>query len=301
MSDNLFDFRIKADSTLETAFTVSFETGCKMYTELMNEARNNGTEADVYEFMRSKAVEFQSPELWECPQDFEKQVPMQKFNPDNLPDLLRDYVKAVAEYAQVDVEMCVLPMLSVLSLCVQGKAVVKHPINSHTQPLCLYTLTVAPPGEKKSGALKEFKRPVEKFQKAYNNAHALDFAEYASKIELLEKQRSVAIKKGDEITLKDCDRDLLALKQNPVYPVTFSLDDVTPESLANEMYRNRNRMGILASEGAVIDILTGIYSGGVSNISLFLDSYDGNSYDLSRQTRGQLHLENPLLAIGLMV
>ncbi len=153
----------------------------------------------------------------------------------------------------------------------------------------------------KSGVLKEFKRPVEKFQKAYNNAHALDFAEYTSKIELLEKWRSVAIKKGDEITLKDCDKDLLALKQNPIYPVTFSLDDVTPESLANEMYRNGNRMGILASEGAVIDILTGIYSGGVSNISLFLESYDGNNYDLSRQARGQLHLENPLLAIGLMV
>ncbi len=60
-------------------------------------------------------------------------------------------------------------------------------------------------------------------------------------------------------------------------------------------------MGILAPEGAIIDILTGIYSGGVSNISLFLESYDGNNYDLSRQARGQLHLENPLLAIGLMV
>ncbi len=301
MSDNLLDFKIKADSTLKTAFTVTFKTGCNLYTDLMKEAREYEVETEVYELMKLKAEEFQSPELWEVPQDFEKQVPMQKFNPDYLPDLLRDYLKAVAEFAQVDIEMCVLPLLSVLSLCVQGKAVVKHPINSHTQPLSLYTLTVAPPGEKKSGVLKEFKRPVEEFQKSYNKAHALDFAEYASKIELLEKQRAVAIKKGDEPMLKDCDKDLLALKQNPVYPVTFSLDDVTPESLANEMYRNGNRMGILASEGAVIDILTGIYSGGVSNISLFLESYDGNSYDLSRQTRGQLHLENPLLAIGLMV
>lgn len=288
------------ERAIELALTAP-KANRELFTNVMEQARIFDKEQETYELMKSKAEEFQSPELWELPKEFEEQVPMQKFNPDYLPPVLRDYLKAVAEYAQVDVEMCVLPLLSVLSLCVQGKAVVKHPINSHTQPLSLYTLTVAPPGEKKSGVLKEFKRPVEEFQKAYNNAHALDFAEYASKIELLERQRAVAIKKGDEVTLKDCDRDLLALKQNPVCPVKFSLDDVTPESLANEMYRNGNRMGILASEGAVIDILTGIYSNGVSNISLFLESYDGNSYDLSRQTRGQLHLENPLLAIGLMV
>lgn len=122
----------------------------KMFTYIMDTARLAKAEdvvLETVEQMENKG----SLVFWELPKPFEKQIQMQKFNPDScLPDLLRDYVKAVAEYAQVDIEMCILPMLSVLSLCVQGKVVVKHPINKpHTAAMPVYAYNCTTWREKK--------------------------------------------------------------------------------------------------------------------------------------------------------
>lgn len=301
--NNLLDFSV-ANKALETAFTVTFKTGCKLYTDLMKDARERNLETEVYELMRSKAIEFQSPELWELPQGFEKQVPMQKFNPDNLPDLLRDYLKAVADFVQVEPEMAVLPLLSVLSLCVQGKAVIKHIGNSHTEPLNLYTITVASPGERKSGSLKEFMRPVEEFQKNYNRVHAMDFMEYKAKKSFLEAQkRKVSEGKNADINKAvDLARQLEELEQQTEHKseMLLNVSDVTPEALAWAMGGQLERMGIIDSEGIVFDVLGGIYSNGLPNINIFLQAYDGSPYTVIRCTKGIIELENPLLAIGLM-
>ena len=304
MSDNLLDFSVKVDKALETALTVTFKTGCKLYTDLMKEARERNLETEVYELMRSKAIEFQSPELWELPESFEKQVPMQKFNPDNLPDLLRDYLKAVAEYAQVDIEMCVLPMLSVLSLCVQGKAVIKHIGNSHTEPLNLYTLTIANPGERKSGSLSEFMRHIDEFQENYNKIHAMDFAEYKAKKSFLETQkRKVSEGKNADINQAvDFAKQLEELEQQTKYKseMLLNVSDVTPEALAWAMGRQGEKIGVIDGEGVIFDVLSGIYSNGLPNINIFLQAYDGSPYTVIRCSKGIIELKNPLLAIGLM-
>lgn len=300
MSDNLLDFRIKADSTLETAFTVSFGTGCKMYTELMNEARINGTEADVYEFMKSKAVEFQSPELWELPKDFEKETSSTPFPADCLPHLLRDYLKAVADYVQVDVTMCILPLLSVLSRCVQGKFKVCFPNTYHEEPLNLYTLTVASPGERKSGVFRTFTAPLFEYQKKENERLAPLIAEYRAKhkslanmFESLTKGKNADTDKAQEIAL-----ELENLK--PVNRLTLNITDCTPESLTAELADNNELMGILDDECGIFDNIAGLYSKGTPNIDIFLKGYDGSPLVVTRRSKDNIYLEHPVITLGLM-
>ena len=71
--------------------------------------------------------------IWGEIKPFEEVTPHEKFNLNLLPDKMGEYVQAVSDYTDTAPEMGILPLFSVLALCLQGKAVVKHPANSHTK------------------------------------------------------------------------------------------------------------------------------------------------------------------------
>ncbi len=161
----------------------------------MKNARAVGYENEAEQTLQTTALKRGEPELWEVPESFDRCSINAPFPMQSLPPLLKDYLKAVANYVQVTPEMAVLPLLSVLALFVQDKAVIKHTGNSHTEPLNLYTITVASPGERKSGSLKEFMRPVEEFQENYNRVHAVEIEEYRTERAFLENQKSNAMRR----------------------------------------------------------------------------------------------------------
>lgn len=299
-NSNSLDFKLKAANVLELALTVSFGKGCEMFTALMGEAREHGFENEVYELMKSKADEFRSAELWEIPKDFPNECSKYPFPSDYLPPLLSDYLKAVADYVQVDVSMCVLPLLSVLSRCVQGKFKVCFPNTHHEEPLNLYTLTVANPGERKSGVFKAFTSPMFEFQKNENERLAPAIAEYRAKqkslsnmFESLTKGKNADTDKAQEIAM-----ELENLK--PVNRLTLNITDCTPESLTAELADNNELMGILDDECGIFEILAGLYSKGTPNIDIFLKGYDGSPLVVTRRSKDNIYLEHPVITLGLM-
>lgn len=299
-NSNSLDFKLKAANVLELALTVSFGKGCEMFTALMGEAREHGFENEVYELMKSKADEFRSAELWEIPKDFPNECSKYPFPSDYLPPLLSDYLKAVADYVQVDVSMCVLPLLSVLSRCVQGKFKVCFPNTHHEEPLNIYTLTVANPGERKSGVFKAFTSPMFEFQKKENERLAPAIAEYRAKqkslsnmFESLTKGKNADTDKAQEIAM-----ELENLK--PVNRLTLNITDCTPESLTAELADNNELMGILDDECGIFEILAGLYSKGTPNIDIFLKGYDGSPLVVTRRSKDNIYLEHPVITLGLM-
>ncbi|MDE7137605.1 MAG: DUF3987 domain-containing protein [Ruminococcus sp.] len=245
-----------------------------------------------------KKSEADEPEQWEQPESFDKVNKPAPFPMQNLPPLLREYLQAVSDYVQVVPEMSILPLLSVLSLCVQGKAVIKHTGNSHTEPLNLYTITVASPGERKSGSLKEFMKPIDDFQKRYNKIHALEIDDYKTERAYLENKRAKALK-TDLQAAKTYAKQLASLERK--HELVLNVSDATPEALAMEMYRQGGKIGIIDDEGSVFDVLSGIYSNGQANINIFLKAYDGANYTILRRTKENIELKKPLLTMGLMV
>ena len=281
--------------------TENIRERAEIYTNVMNNARSVGYENEAEQTLQATALERGEPELWEVPESFDRCSINVPFPMQSLPPLLRDYLQAVADYVQVTPEMAVLPLLSVLSLCVQGKALIKNVGNSHTETLNLYTITVASPGERKSGSLKEFMRPVEEFQEHYNKVHATEIEEYRTERAFLENQRQSALKgkNADLHTAKTITKQIAELEEK--HRLVLNVSDATPEALAMEMYTQGGKIGIIDDEGSVFDVLSGIYSSGQANINIFLKAYDGSDYTILRRTKNNIELKKPLLTMGLMV
>lgn len=290
------------DGLLDTMLIVSDKHNrAKMYTNVMKTSRYFGIEELAETVANKKASEYGEPEPWELPELFDKKAEKPiEFPLQHLPSVLLNFVADVAKSVQVYPDMIVLPMLSALSECIQGKAVIKFPCNSHTEPLNLYTLTIASPGERKSGVMRFITAPIDKFLKSENKRRRPEIDAYNIEKRLLENEldRIIKGKNADPERAKEIAGEIRNLK--PVRSLTMNITDVTPEALAYEMSVNNNRMGILDDEGGIFDILCGLYSGGICNIDLFLKSYDGSPYVVARRTKENIILDNPLLAIGIM-
>ena len=237
------------------------DSRAKFFTDIMDTARAYELEEQANRLAHSICLKEGEPDLWELPKSFDESAKLPKLTDSCLPPKLWEYLQAVSKYVQVAPEMCVLPLLSVLSLCVQGKAVIGYPANAHTEPLNLYTMTKA----------------------------------------FLERQRDNAMKgqKADLKKAQEFDKQLAELKE--VHEIKLYVKDTTPEALAGELAKQGERMAILDDEGSVFDVLTGLYSSGQVNINIMLEAYDGTPYTISRKTSEDITLYNPLLAVGLMV
>lgn len=272
----------------------------ELFTGMMNQARELGIERQILSIAEQTAKEFGEPELWELPESFEKPAKLQGFPVESLTDVLKNYLKAVSESVQVVPEMAVLPMLSVLSLCVQRKAVIQYPGGSHTENLNLYTLTVASPGERKSGVFHALTDPVFRYQAEENERRRAVIADYKAERQCLENQLASVTKgsNADPQKAKEISRQLNELKS--VFPLLLNVTDVTPEALALEMYKNNEKMSVINDEGGIFEIISGLYSGGSSNIDLLLKAYDGSPLAVVRRTKENIQLERPLLTMGIM-
>ena len=294
-------YQIRIKDIIESLWLVSDPIErARNFTTIMNKARELDCEDFIYTASQEIYKRETGQELWELPKPFEKEVALQGVSASDLPTVLSDYLTAIARNVQVVPEMVVLPMFSALSVCVQGKALIKFPGSSHTEPLNLYTLTVAQPGERKSGVFSLLTSPLFEYQKQENERRRNEIADYQAQKRYLEGQLTAETKgkNANPERAKEIARELDNLK--PVYPLTLNVTDVTPEALAWAMLQNKGIMGILDDEGGIFDILCGLYSGGICNIDLFLKAYDGSPYTVIRRTKENIELENPLLTFGIM-
>lgn len=274
---------------------------CQTVTrQLLEKARQLDCEDTFYDILR--AVEEKNPNtrLFPYPKPLYHEAGKYKLPISTLPPVLRDYIQAASDYGQVPPEMCILPLLSVLSLCVTGKARVKHHYIDFENELTLYTLTVAASSARKSPALKLFDKPLYDYQIKYNQQHELERTQRATERQYYENKRKAALsgKNSDLTAAQRYDEQLLELP--PIPSLSLTVTDVTPESLGVAMSEHGGKMGILDSEGGVLRTIGGLYTHGQSNIDLFLKSYDGEPCEIWRVGRGNITIARPLLSIGLL-
>lgn len=237
-------------------------------------------------------------ELWKKPEPFKSNVSLNSFPVDAMPPAVGDFVRNVAEFVQVSVDMPAVCALPVLSLCVQGKAVISHMNTEHTESLNLYTVVVAQPAERKSGVYSMLMAPVEAFENRYNELKKHEINEYKDMKMSLEAQLSKCRNKGDVVSMKNIRAQLETLKS--VCPLKLNITDTTAEALADFMTENGEKMGLLSDEGGLFDIIAGRYSGGIPNMDLYLKAYDGSPVAVLRRS-GFTNLKNPFLTMGFLV
>lgn len=230
---------------------------------------------------------------------------------DGLPPWLRAYVEAVAEATATPPDMALLLGLTAISTAVanKGRVVVK---TGYTEPLIIWTVTVAPPGARKSPVFNHMMQPIKEYE-------AEEAAEYRRRFQETEVERSVlemAIKraKKEAVTalmdgegyeeakerVEQLKAGLEAL-EGPAADV-ITVTDITTERLAQSMGEHFGRAAIVSPEGDIFKIMSGLYTDGKINLQIFKMGWTGDEAftDDRVGTQGS-RIARPALVMGLTV
>ena len=238
-----------------------------------------------------------NPIVWESPIPF-KNIDLPSFPIDELPFVVEEYVRAVAETTQTSPDMAAVASLAILALCLQGKFKIEGK-KDWIEPLNLYTLVVAPPAERKSAVMMLMSEPVKQFENDENERLAPYIKKNEMEKAILQNRKKILetkYSKGnhfDTSELDDLAEELSEFKE--IKPCRLFCDDITPEKLSGILSDNDGRTAILSSEGGIFDVLAGRYSPGNVNIDVFLKAHSGDSIRVDRQGRQSEYIKNPAM------
>jgi len=244
------------------------------------------------------------------PTPFPELIPLQEshalrlFPVECLPKTIREYVKAVATHSQTAVDMAATVALGVLAVCLQGKYVIE--VNKgYCEPLSLFTVIIAPPGERKSSVLREMTHVLYAFEQEYNDALRPEIQKYQTKKERLERRleglKERLKRSTDDRIEKEIERAESQLQELPeVSTKRFFADDCSSEALTSLMARNDGVISVLSSEGGVFDILAGRYSS-KTNMDVWLKGHCGDAIRVDRMGREAEYIKRPTLSCILSI
>ena len=127
---------------------------------------------------------------WEIPIPF-TEINTPPFPVEALPGPLAAFVESLSESTQTPEEMAGLLSLGVLATAFQSKFTVEV-TPDWKEPLCLYCVAVAPPGERKSAVISALTKPVFEFEEERRALEAVEIAQNQTEKALLEKALETA-------------------------------------------------------------------------------------------------------------
>jgi len=223
-----------------------------------------------------------------------------------LPEEGRRMVESIAEVAQVDPGMVAGCYLGSMAIALQKKLWID--LKTHTEPISLFVVIVADPGERKSFVISEMAKPLYSFQREQAELQAAvisksiaDDRKRQKRLEHLERQYAKAV---NDAGMEGINSDICSLTEEirlnpPLTPPVYIADDVTPEKLAELMHTNNECMGIISAEGGIFSIMAGRYSDKNINIDIFLKGHAGDEVSVYRIGRSAISMRNPALSLCL--
>lgn len=225
-----------------------------------------------------------------------------------LPEPLAGFCKAVTENAQTPSGMAVMMALAVVATCLQKRVEVCPYGDGYTEPVNLMTLVSLEPGSRKSAVVKAMTDPLTGWEMEQYEARKEQAGRARHQREMIIKSIDSIKSKASKPDATDDDRraamtEIVRLEESmppEVIPPRLWTDDITPERLQNLMADNGERMSVISAEGGIFEVMAGLYSGGKSNINVFLQGHAGDPVRVDRQGRSVMMLK-PALTIGLTV
>ena len=228
-----------------------------------------------------------------------------EFPADALPQPVADYVKELSESTQTPVDMAGTCALAEMAVCCQDKARVQCK-PGWIEPLNLFCLVVATPGDRKSAVISQMNQPIEAFERDANklNRSAIERSQSERRtLEARQKQLEQKLAKNEnEETRAELDEvnEQIANFQ-PVRPLRLIADDCTPEALTRLLEASGGSIGIFSAEGGIFDILSGSRFNNAANIDVFLKGHAGDTIRVDRLNRPSEYIPHPALTVLLMV
>ena len=223
------------------------------------------------------------------------------FPVDALPKDIADYVLAVAESTQTPVDVAAAASLSVLSIGMQGKYVIR-PKPDWTEPVNTFIAIFMPPSERKSAVCSLMGKPMNEHEKEWNRQHAAEFDFSRTERSILERrlkslEDQASKGKAEMAEVRKASEELSSFKEKK--PLRYYGDDVTTEKLVSMIAENDGKAAIFSPEGGIFDLLKGMYTRYV-NIDVFLKGYSGDPIRVDRIGRESETIYDPVLTVMLM-
>jgi putative DNA primase/helicase len=228
--------------------------------------------------------------------------PVALFDAHLLPEALRPWVMDIAHRMQCPPDFPTVAALVGLSSLVGARAVIQPKARDDWQVVPnLWGAVVGRPGVKKSPALGEALRPLNRLQA--NEMEIWQAAHDAWQLDrkVAEMQGDGNEKKAKGIASKDpaAARALLEPVNTPTEPTArrYVVNDATVEKLGELM--QQNPWGTLSYRDELYGLLTGLdKQGQEGSRAFYLQSYDGNQgYTFDRIGRGTVHIPRVCLAM----
>ena len=242
-------------------------------------------------------------DLWPEPTPLPNALPpVDPFDADLLPEALRGWVMDIAHRMQCPADFPAVAALVALSSLIGARAVIQPKARDDWQVVPnLWGAVVGRPGVKKSPALGEALKPLNRLQ-------AAEFELWQAVHDAWELDCKVAGMQGDDNEKKAkgianknpaAARALLEPVDTPAEPTArrFIVNDATVEKLGELM--QQNPWGTMSYRDELYGLLTGLDKPGQEGARAFmLQSYDGNqSYTFDRIMRGTVHIPRVCLAM----
>lgn len=231
------------------------------------------------------------------------------FPVDALPGWLADQVAGVAEATQTPADLAGCVALAALSTAAGGRVVVQaRP--GWMEPINIYTVVAMPPGSRKSAVFAAMTRPVLAAEKQLADSARATIADAELAVRVARARTERATRAAENAANEEARNAALAeASQAAAEEATLSVpplprlvaDDVTPEASASLLAEQRGRLAVLSAEGGIFGTLAGRYSGGASNLEVFLKGHAGDLLRVDRKGRPAEHIEHPALTLGLAI
>lgn len=276
-------------------FTVGGSVGTG--NDSINLCDNSITLEDISQEKNKEIKE--EPYKWEPPKPLEKEQILPPFPLECLPVNIRQYVEAVAENTATPADMSAVAALAVIAGSAQKKFRIKGKPDYY-EPLNIYTLIIADPGERKSSVMREMTRYTKEYEREVNGSRVeiIDYQTIQSNSlygQISKSEKSGAIEEA--VSLK---KELRELEAEMVRPLRLVADDVTPEALTTLLAENSGALSIISAEGGFFDILAGRYSN-IACIDIVLKAHCGDPAYIDRKGRPRESIPDPAMTILLSV
>ncbi len=242
-------------------------------------------------------------EPWSAPTTLPDALPpVMPFTEDLLPVALRPWVMDIAHRMQCPADFPAVTALVALSSLIGARAVVQPKAKDNWQVVPnLWGVVVGRPGVKKSPALGEALKPLDKLQEKEFDAWQLANAAWELDCKVAEMQGEANERTAKRLAANDpvAARALLVPVVTPAEPLArrYIVNDATVEKLGELM--QQNPWGTLSYRDELYGLLTGLDKPGQEGARAFmLQSYDGNQgYTFDRIGRGTVHIPRVCLAM----
>ncbi|MFG2683134.1 YfjI family protein [Streptomyces sp. NPDC048392] len=217
--------------------------------------------------------------------------------------------EAVATSLQVPVDLPAWLGMAAASTAIGGRRAVS-PKPDWTEPVTLYTMPVAAPGEMKSPALGLMGKPIYAEEKRRREADKVAVVKDRRNRKMVESTVTEAenrvIKARDSATRAKAKLNLDAVYSeleelgDPLVHTQLVADDTTPEAAIDLIAEQGERLAILSTEGSFLGNVGGRYSKN-ANPEIVLKAWSHETHSVNRKSGPPVLLERPNLSLGLAV